>query len=370
MIDLELRNITKKFGDFTAVNNFSLQVEKGEFISFLGPSGCGKTTTLRMIAGFIEPTEGEILIQGNKVNGVPPNRRDTGMVFQNYALFPHMTVFENVAFGLNYRNVPKAEIKSRVREILEMVQLPDVEDRKPSQLSGGQQQRIALARAMVIRPKVLLFDEPLSNLDAKLRESLRVELRQIQQEVGITSIFVTHDQEEALALSDRIVVINDGEVTQIDTPHNIYENPGTIFVGDFIGQSNFLEGKIASVNEDRVRVNLQDGLCIGAAMATKALAENALVKVLIRAERIKVLDTPRKAHLEDETNVLKGTIREISYLGSNIYYYIRLENGDRLLSIEQTAEKKPFKRNDDVFLEFGTKSSRCFQSEKKGEDAP
>jgi len=370
VIDLELKNITKKFGDFTAVSDFSLQVEKGEFVSFLGPSGCGKTTTLRMIAGFIEPTHGEILIQGNRVNGVPPNHRDTGMVFQNYALFPHMTVFENVAFGLKYRDVPKKEIKVRVREILEMVQLPDVENRKPSQLSGGQQQRIALARALVIRPKVLLFDEPLSNLDAKLRESLRVELREIQQEVGITSIFVTHDQEEALALSDRIVVINEGKVTQIDSPRNVYENPGTIFIGDFIGQSNFLNGRIFSIDDDRVRVSLQNGMHIGAAMATEKLAENDSVKVLIRAERIRVSSAPRKKHLEDETNVLKGTIRETSYLGSNIHYYIRLENGDRLMAIEQTAEKKPFRRSDEVFIEFGTKSSRCFQIEMKGPDTP
>jgi putative spermidine/putrescine transport system ATP-binding protein len=352
MADLELRQVTKQFGTFLAVKDFSIDVERGEFVSFLGPSGCGKTTTLRMIAGFIEPSSGDILIRGQKVNGVPPYRRDTGMVFQNYALFPHMTVYDNIAFGLRYRKVPKDEIKKRVREMLELVRLPDVEGRKPSQLSGGQQQRIALARAMVIKPKVLLFDEPLSNLDAKLREKLRVELRQIQQEVGITSIFVTHDQEEALALSDRIVVMNQGEVTQIGTPFEIYEKPSTEFVGGFIGQSNFLSGTVAAVASDSLTIQLADGISVGAQKAA-SVNPGDKVKVLIRAERIDLKIQPNTAHLASETNVIKGTIENFSYLGGNAHYYLKLENGQSVFVIEQTAGKTMFERGDTTFLVFG-----------------
>lgn len=352
MADLELKQVTKQFGAFLAVKDFSISVEKGEFVSFLGPSGCGKTTTLRMIAGFIDPSEGEILIRGKKVNGVPPYRRDAGMVFQNYALFPHMTVFDNIAFGLRYRKVPKDEIKKRVREMLELVRLPDVEGRKPAQLSGGQQQRIALARAMVIRPKVLLFDEPLSNLDAKLREKLRVELRQIQQEVGITSIFVTHDQEEALALSDRIVVMNQGEVTQIGTPFEIYEKPSTEFVGAFIGQSNFLSGTVEAVESDSLKIKLADGIVVGASK-TVPIQSGDKVKVLIRAERIDLKNKPQAIHLASEMNVIKGTIENWSYLGGNIHYYLSLENGQRLFVIEQTAGKTMFEKGDSTLLVFG-----------------
>jgi putative spermidine/putrescine transport system ATP-binding protein len=360
VIDLELCNITKRFGDFTAVKDFSIAAEKGEFISFLGPSGCGKTTTLRMIAGFIEPTEGDVFIKGQKVNHVPPNQRDTGMVFQNYALFPHMNVFDNIAFGLRYRNVPKSEYKQRVREMLQLVRLPHIEERKPSQLSGGQQQRIALARAMIIKPKVLLFDEPLSNLDAKLRENLRVELRQIQKEVGITAIFVTHDQEEALALSDRIVVMKDGEITQIGSPFDIYENPISEFVGDFIGQSNFIDGRVQSIASDRTVVALRGDLQI-AVNSTENLQVNDPVKVLIRAERIRVLSSDTGMSAAVDRNQLAGTVEEFSYLGSNVYYYVRLANKERVLAIEQTGEKAPFKRNDPVILQFGASSCRSFR---------
>lgn len=360
MIDLELKNVTKRFGSFTAVKDFSIAVEEGEFVSFLGPSGCGKTTTLRMIAGFLEPTEGEIFIKGQKVNDLPPYHRDSGMVFQNYALFPHMTVFDNIAFGLRYRKVPKNEIKNHVKEMLELVQLPGLKSRKPSELSGGQQQRVALARAMVIKPKLLLFDEPLSNLDAKLREQLRVELRQIQQEVGITSIFVTHDQEEALSLSDRIVVMKEGEMTQVGTPYEIYENPQSLFVGKFIGQSNFINGEVSSIQGNAAMVQLEGGLAIGVTK-TGSFSKGDTASILIRAERINVLEKPVRKHLEDSMNVLKGIITDVSYLGSNIYYYIRLDNKEKLLVIEQMAEKSPYKKNDAVFLEIGFKSCLCFR---------
>jgi putative spermidine/putrescine transport system ATP-binding protein len=363
VIDLELRNITKRFGDFTAVENFSIAAEEGEFISFLGPSGCGKTTTLRMIAGFIEPTAGEILIKGQKVNRVPPHQRDTGMVFQNYALFPHMNVFDNIAFGLRYRNVPKSEYKQRVREMLQLVHLPHIEGRRPSQLSGGQQQRIALARAMIIKPKVLLFDEPLSNLDAKLRENLRVELRQIQKEVGITAIFVTHDQEEALALSDRIVVMKDGQITQIGSPFDIYEKPVSEFVGDFIGQSNFIDGRVQSIAAARTVVSLPGDLRL-TVNSTEDLQVDDPVKILIRAERIRVLPSDADIGAGDDCNNFDGTVEELSYLGSNVYYYVRLANKERVLAIEQTGEKAPFARNDPVILQFGVSSCRSFRKSK------
>ena len=359
MSDLELSNVTKKFGTFTAVDDFSIQVEKGEFISFLGPSGCGKTTTLRIIAGFIEPTAGEVVIQGRKVNGVPPYHRDTGMVFQNYALFPHMTVFENIAFGLRYHKVPKDQVRPRVMEMLKMVQLPGVENRRPAQLSGGQQQRIALARALVIKPKVLLFDEPLSNLDAKLREALRVELRQIQKEVGITSIFVTHDQEEALALSDRIVVMNNGRITQIGTPFEVYEKPSSVFVGEFLGQPNFLTGQIESVEPERVVIALGGGIQIGSPVSPGLTAGQG-VRVLIRAERVNLRLAADCPHLANETNVLPGIIHERSYLGGNTYYYVRLENGEQILAIEQTAEKEPLHRKAKIYLHVGFKSCLLF----------
>lgn len=366
MLDLELRGVTKTFDSFTAVRDFEIQVDKGEFISFLGPSGCGKTTTLRMIAGFIEPTKGDIYIQGRRVNDVPPYRRDTGMVFQNYALFPHMTVFDNIAFGLRYRKVPKREIRSRVEEMLRLVQLPGVEGRKPAQLSGGQQQRIALARALVIRPKVLLFDEPLSNLDAKLREELRVELRQIQRNVGITSIFVTHDQEEALALSDRIVVMDRGQITQVGTPAEIYEDPASPFVGEFIGQSNFLDGTVRTPDGEVTAVDLGGGLTVRTAPGEPVQAGDP-VRVLVRAERVNVSREPPGAEGAKGLNVWEGTVETVTYLGSKVHYYVRIGSGHRILAIEQTEERRPLQEGETAYLEVGFKSCRYFRAGPGGE---
>lgn len=244
---VELANVTKKFGDFVAVDSVDLRIRDGEFFSLLGPSGCGKTTTLRMIAGFEQPTMGEIYIKGQPVAGIPPHRRPVNTVFQSYALFPHMTVAQNVAFGLEMKKVPKAEIKRRVAEVLELVQLPQMSERRPRQLSGGQQQRVALARALVNRPDVLLLDEPLGALDLKLRKAMQLELKQIQAEVGITFIYVTHDQEEALTMSDRIAVMSDGLVQQVGEPRAIYEHPNNRFVADFIGETNFVNGLVADL---------------------------------------------------------------------------------------------------------------------------
>ncbi|HEX9924529.1 MAG TPA: ABC transporter ATP-binding protein, partial [Anaerolineae bacterium] len=245
MAFLELTHITKSFGAVTAVDDFNLQVTRGEFISFLGPSGCGKTTTLRMVAGFEKPTAGQIKIDEVDVTFAPPNQRNIGMVFQSYALFPNMTVAGNIGFGLKIAGVPKADIKQRVDEMLALIHLPKFGDRYPYQLSGGQQQRIALARALAIKPQLLLLDEPLSALDAKIRLGLRSEIRRIQQELGITTIYVTHDQEEALSLSDRIVVMNIGKVEQVGTPFEIYNFPQTQFVASFVGMLNQLQCTVA-----------------------------------------------------------------------------------------------------------------------------
>ncbi len=246
MARLKMVNLTKRFDQVVAVDNMNLEVEEGEFISLLGPSGCGKTTTLRSIAGFLQLDEGEIYFNERLMNNIPPNKRSTGMCFQSYALFPHMTVQNNIRFGLRMQKVPVEEQKKRIDEILEIVGLKGLEDRKPGQLSGGQQQRVALARAVVIQPEILLFDEPLSNLDAKLREKVRVEIRELQKRLKITSIYVTHDQAEALVISDRIVIMNEGRIEQIGDPFSIYRHPNSIFVANFIGLANIYSGTVIS----------------------------------------------------------------------------------------------------------------------------
>ena len=247
--------------DFYAVKDNSLVIEPGEFVTLLGPSGCGKTTTLRMIAGFESPDEGEIYLGDEAINALTPNKRDTAIVFQSYALLPHYNVFDNVAYGLKLRHVPKEEIRERVMKILDLVELTGMEGRMTNQLSGGQQQRVALARALVIEPSVLLFDEPLSNLDAKLRVTMRTEIRRIQQEVGITAIYVTHDQSEAMALSDRIIIMRSGVVEQIGSPQEIYYHPVNEFVADFIGEANFLKGRLEALSDNRAQLNVSGDIC-------------------------------------------------------------------------------------------------------------
>jgi putative spermidine/putrescine transport system ATP-binding protein len=290
VIDVELRNIMKKFQNNVVVQDFNLQVEQGEFVSFLGPSGCGKTTTLNMIAGFLEPDGGDLFIKGQRMNGVPPYKRELGMVFQTYSLFPHMTVAENVAYGLKLRKVSKAEIQERVKRVLDLVKLPHVADRYPKQLSGGQRQRIAIARALVIEPSLLLLDEPLSNLDAKLREELRDELKRLHQEIGVTTIFVTHDQEEALSLSDRIVVLNHGRVEQIGTPLEIYNRPASEFVHTFIGKTNRMEGEVIGQDGDLLTIKTTGGLLVQAVKPQRPFAPKDKVTVFVRPERIRLSD--------------------------------------------------------------------------------
>jgi spermidine/putrescine transport system ATP-binding protein len=331
--DIELVGVTRRFGSVVAVRELSLGVARGEFLTLLGPSGCGKTTTLNMIAGFLRPDEGQILLGGRRVEHLPPYRRDTAMVFQQYALFPHMTVAENVAFGLQMRKVPKPEIGRRVERVLEIVRLPGLGNRRPSQLSGGQQQRVALARAIVTEPTVLLLDEPLSNLDLKLRESLRLEIKGIQRELGITAIYVTHDQGEALVMSDRVAVMNQGVVEQIGSPTEIYEQPRTAFVAEFIGTSNFLRGRLAAGDNGLARVILPNHIELRVRRrATDQEPRTAGdVLIMIRPEHLALGRTA------GELNALPASIKEVVYLGSYIRYVAELASGDLVMVEEQNV---------------------------------
>jgi len=312
--DVELKQVRKTFGSNVVVEQFDLQIGEGECISFLGPSGCGKTTTLNMIAGFLEPDQGEIYIKGKRMNGVPSNKRELGMVFQTYSLFPHMTVAENVAYGLKLRKIPKPQIAERVRKVLELVKLPHVADRYPKQLSGGQRQRIAIARALVIEPSLLLLDEPLSNLDAKLREELREEIKRLHRETGVTTIFVTHDQEEALYLSDRIVVLDHGKVEQIGTPWEIYNRPASEFVHTFIGKSNRLSGVLESADGDNLKLRADAGFSLNATAKGPSLAPGAPVNVFIRPEKLRI--APAGVEANSGLNAVQGRIRQSSFLGA------------------------------------------------------
>jgi ABC-type Fe3+/spermidine/putrescine transport system ATPase subunit len=321
---VELKGVTLSYGAFVAIKGVDLTVEKGTFVTLLGPSGCGKTTILRSIAGLVTPDSGEILIAGRRINDVPIYRRNIGLVFQNYALFPHKSIFDNVAFGLKYRKVPKAEIAAKVKAALETVRLPGVEAKLPSQLSGGQQQRIALARAIVIEPDVLLLDEPLSALDANLREEMRSELKQIQRKVGITTIFVTHDQEEALALSDRIVVMNHGLIEQNASPEAVYRRPASRFVATFLGQSNLLAGEVRAASAGKATIGLSEGREIET-LGAQGLSPGDPVTVVVRAQRVEVTRGGAGAR-----NRLEGRIATMSYLGGTAVYMIDCGGGIRL----------------------------------------
>ncbi|HHY47479.1 MAG TPA: ABC transporter ATP-binding protein [Firmicutes bacterium] len=332
MPDVELRGVTKMFGkDTVAVDNVNLEVEAGEFISLLGPSGCGKTTTLRMIAGFEEPTTGQIIIKGKDMTRVPPYYRNTGMVFQNYALFPHRTVAENVAFGLKMRGLNREEIKRRVDEALRMVEIPNLADRYPRQLSGGQQQRVALARAIVIQPSVLLLDEPLSALDKKLREQMRGEIKRLQNRIGITTIFVTHDQEEALTLSDRIVIMNKGKVIQVGTPTELYRKPVNTFVADFLGTSNIITGKVQELAAGFVTINTDGGFTIKVVREDNmALKTGQELTVSIRPENMSLTGQPGPG-----MNSQPGRVRDVFFMGATVRYNILVDNSDQVLTVDE-----------------------------------
>ncbi len=332
-VAVELSSVTKRFGEFVAVDDLTLQIYEGEFFSLLGPSGCGKTTTLRMIAGFEEATEGVISVAGRQVQGVPPYRRPVNTVFQSYAIFPHLNVFDNVAFGLRRSGVKGEELRRRVTEACAMVQLEGFEKRKPGALSGGQQQRVALARALVNRPKVLLLDEPLGALDLKLRKELQLELRNLQNEVGITFVYVTHDQEEALTMSDRIAVMNEGKVQQIADPATLYELPKNRFVANFIGQTNLFSGTVEAVDGDRVTLRTPDGTRIEAIACGDARVEvGGEAQAAVRPEKVRFVEGGPASE-----NVVVAGIRQIVYLGVSTQYIAELEGGGRLVLYQQNA---------------------------------
>ncbi len=328
---VELRDVVKQFGDVVAVNHVTLHINDGEFFSLLGPSGCGKTTTLRMIAGFEMPTSGAIFIHGEQQGYRPPNKRPVNTVFQNYALFPHMTVAENIAFGMEMQKVPKDDIERRVTEALDMVRLSNMANRKPKQLSGGQQQRIALARALVNRPKVLLLDEPLGALDLKLRKAMQIELKALQEEVGITFIYVTHDQEEALTMSDRIAVMNNGIVHQVGDPEKIYELPADRFVADFIGETNFIPVKVISLSPEIV-VELGTGEKATAGWVEEGLSVGDRAVLSIRPEKMDLLE-PQDVPETPATNVIyvKGKVTHLVYVGTDTRHTVTLGDGTEVV---------------------------------------
>ncbi|MGD9481199.1 ABC transporter ATP-binding protein [Shinella sp. G-2] len=311
-------NITKRFpgvAGATAVDKLNLTIEEGTLVTLLGPSGCGKTTTLRMLAGFETPSDGTITIGGRDVTNVPVNARNVGMVFQSYALFPHMTVRENVEYGVRLLSLPKAEMKDRVDNILETMALAQYADRSPSRLSGGQQQRVALARAVVTQPKVLLFDEPLSNLDAQLRERMRDELRAIQLRLGITSLYVTHDQSEAMAISDRVVVMRGGVIEQDDSPLNVYSRPGTGFVAEFMGKANILNGKVEAVDDTTVRVRIASTVAFTLARGGRDFKTGQAVRCVVRPEHIRV----------DAAGAMQAKVRRVVFQGAYVEYLTDIE---------------------------------------------
>ena len=332
---VELRSVTKRFGELVAVDDLSLEIAEGEFFTLLGPSGCGKSTTLRMIAGFEEPTEGRVLIEGSDVVGTPPHRRPTNTVFQSYALFPHLTVSGNVAFGLRRKGVDKAEIKRRVTAELERVGLSREANRRPAQLSGGQQQRVALARALVNLPKVLLLDEPLGALDLKLRKGLQVELKRIQRDVGITFVYVTHDQEEALTMSDRIAVMDNGEIEQVDDPEEVYERPATTFVAGFIGVSNLMPGVIEPGGE----VRLDNGPTVPAP-ETDGFRPGDRCYAVVRPEKLRITTGDADGDLPS----VEGTVESSLYLGTATQIVVDLGGGVRMTVLYPNADESERQR--------------------------
>jgi putrescine transport system ATP-binding protein len=347
---ISFENVTKKFGDFIAVNNLSLDIYEREFFALLGASGCGKSTLLRMLAGFDEPTSGRILLDGQDLRGIPPYRRPVNMMFQSYALFPHMTVEGNIAFGLKQDNMPKAEIEARVKEMLRLVKLEQFAKRKPHQLSGGQRQRVALARSVAKRPKVLLLDEPLGALDKKLREETQFELMDLQQSLGLTFVVVTHDQEEAMTMADRIAILDKGEVMQVATPAEVYEAPGSRFVAGFVGNVNMFEGRVAARDAGIARITGASGAEIIVENAGDAETGNA-VSFAIRPEKIKV--SSRRP--EGAVNAMEGEVFDLAYLGDMTVYHVRLDDGQVVKASSLNASRvteDPLTWNDRAWISF------------------
>lgn len=337
-IELEVASLEKRYSSDVVIGPITFEVERGEFISVLGPSGCGKTTLLRCIAGFETPTSGEILLGGQAVNSRPPNKRDVGLVFQSYALFPHLTVYDNVAFGLKIRRTPKDELQRKVERALDLVGLLDMKARYPSEISGGQQQRVAIARAVILEPRLILFDEPLSNLDLKLRMQMRNELRSLQRELGLTAVYVTHDQTEALALSDRIIVLSNGKLEQVGPPVTIYERPASAFVADFIGTSNILDADVVSTAPLKVRT--KGGLLLGATAGNVTSPREC--QVMIRPERIAIASNGSAM-----PDAFPARVSQITYLGETQIIELRTKGGETLL-VSATGKGERFETDQEV----------------------
>ncbi len=389
-VDVELINVTKVFGsrrgeDVHAVENVSLQIYQGEFFALLGPSGCGKTTTLRLIAGFEDTTSGEILIRGKAVQDVPPFHRPVNTVFQDYALFPHMSVLQNVMFGLQMEGVGRAEARRRAVEALEQVRLPNVLDRRPAQLSGGQQQRVALARALVKKPTVLLLDEPLGALDLKLRKAMQFELKAMQKSLGITFIFVTHDQEEAMTMSDRIAVMDAGHVLQVGTPEEVYETPATQFVADFIGETNFIKAQVVSADEPFTLVQLNERARFRVVPGDNAVAPGQEVTVALRPEKVNLFQTRGTVEYEEGStesvdeykrsllrdpniNLIVGRVRQAIYIGTDTRYVVDIGLNGGAQSVVARVQNFGlrsdtfFDQGQDVYVFWNTENARILQS--------
>jgi putative spermidine/putrescine transport system ATP-binding protein/spermidine/putrescine transport system ATP-binding protein len=358
---VQLKGVYKRFGKVVAVEKMDLDIEEGTLVTLLGPSGCGKTTILRMVAGLEAPTEGDIYIKGKRVNDVPIHKRNLGMIFQNYALFPHKTIFDNVAFGLKYRDVPKSEMKSKVKKALEMVRLPGVEGRMPSQLSGGQQQRIAMARAIVIEPDVLLMDEPLSALDENLREEMRREIDNLQQMLGVTTIFVTHDQREALSMSDKIIVMNDGLKQQEGSPEEVYNYPHNHFVSDFLGHSNFFGGVISNSVGEVVSVRLPDGNEFSVKHPGD-WTDGEPVELVVRAQKFELTGSG-EGPPEPDMNSFNGTIKDRSYMGGEVSYFVELESGT-MVHVIGIAKLTPFRKGEKIRLHVAPRHCGLLRTDK------
>ena len=333
MASVELKRVSKQYGDAVAVADMSLQIAHGEFVALLGPSGCGKTTTLQILAGFLEPTSGDILVDGESMRGVPPHKRNVGVVFQSYALFPHLSVFDNVAFGLKMRRQGEAEVAGRVAQALDLVQLTGLEKRYPRELSGGQQQRVALARALVIEPAVLLLDEPLSNLDANLREQMRFEIRQIQRRIGITTVFVTHDQSEAMAAADRLVVMSKGSIRQVGTARQVYETPVDLFVAEFIGQANLLRGTVTYKGAADAELLLAPDVTLRAPHQGAVQVGHSAVLAL-RPEDIRLADAAQPG-----LNNLSCRVVRVNYLGSLSNVGVQVGETQLVVSLPRDASQ-------------------------------
>jgi putative spermidine/putrescine transport system ATP-binding protein len=332
---VRLRDLTKLFGNTRAVDRLSLTIEPGSIVALLGPSGCGKTTTLRLIAGLLQPEAGEIFLDDRPITRVPVHRRNVGMLFQNYALFPHMSVAQNLAFGLEMRNMRRGETATRVAAALQLVQLAGYDDRMPSQLSGGQQQRVALARALVVQPAVLLLDEPLGALDKSLRQSMQLELRQLQRRLGITTVMVTHDQDEALTMADRIAIMRDGRIEQVGSPSEVYQRPVSRFIASFLGAANFFRGTIVAADHGRVRVAVPGGLALSV-FSTRKLGDT--VTVALRPEAVRVQpagDADDAKAAPRGVNATRAIVEQIVYHGFNNHLYLRQPDGEKLIAFQQ-----------------------------------